>query len=104
MPVNHEPKERPLIRVFLSVYENERWKNANLRWLEEEQDGAVEVLATTSGGATLALEHTLIQLFDGEKEDSSHFTEIFSRIENSPILVVPERNLVIFIPIRAVTK
>ena len=95
--------ERPLIKVFLSAYENEGWKNAELRWLEEEQDGAVEVLATRSDGVTLALEHTLIQLFSGEKEDSTRFTKIFSRIERSPILVVPERNLVIFIPIRAVT-
>lgn len=104
--MRHQPKERPerpLIRVLLSAYGNEAWKNAKLHWLEDEQDGAIDVLATKSDGATLAIEHTLIQLFSGEKEDSTRFAATFSRIERSPMLVVPERSLVVFIPIRAVT-
>ena len=94
-------KERPLIELFLSAYENDGWKGCTLDWLEDKQDGAVEVLATKSDGTTLALEHTLIQPFVGEKFDSERFLRAFSRIENNPALVVPERNLDVVIPVGA---
>jgi hypothetical protein len=48
---------------LLSAYENDRWKDASLNWIEESEENAVEVIATRSDGATLALEHTLIEPF-----------------------------------------
>jgi hypothetical protein len=48
MPVTSEPRERPLIRMFLACYENCSWKDAMTDWVEEKQDGAVEVIATGS--------------------------------------------------------
>jgi len=74
MPVKSQPRERPertLVSVFLSAYEDEGWKNAKLRWLEDEQDSAVEVLATNSDGSTLAHPHPTIQRRK-EKLDSFH--------------------------------
>jgi hypothetical protein len=73
MPVKSPPRERPLIEMFLSAYENNAWKTASLDWVEEKQDGAVEVVATRADGMTLALEHTLIQPFVGEQFDSERF-------------------------------
>jgi hypothetical protein len=58
-----EYPERPLIKMLLSAYENDRWKDASLNWIEESEENAVEVIATRSDGATLALEHTLIEPF-----------------------------------------
>ena len=55
MPVKTEPKERPIIRMLLSACGDSAWKNASLDWVEEKQDGAVEVIATAPDGATLAL-------------------------------------------------
>jgi hypothetical protein len=43
MPVKAEPKERPIIRILLSACENGAWRDADLDWVEEKQDGAVEV-------------------------------------------------------------
>jgi hypothetical protein len=104
MPVKSPPKERPLIEMFLSAYENDAWRNAALDWVEEKQDGAVEVVATRADGTTLALEHTLIQPFVGEKFDSERFMKAFARIEKNPALVVPERNLDVIIPVGAIPK
>ena len=81
MPVKTEPKERPIIRMLLSACDNGAWKDASLDWVEEKQDGAVEENTTAPSGATLALEHTLIQPFVGEKLDSQAFMKAFGRIE-----------------------
>ena len=66
-----EYPERPFIRMFLSGFDNGAWKDASLNWIEETQENAVEVIATSSTGKTVALEHTLIELFTGEKYDST---------------------------------
>ncbi len=100
MPVKTEPKERPIIRMLLSACEDGAWKDASLDWVEEKQDGAVEVIATRPDGATLALEHTLIQPFVGEKFDSEVFMKAFGRIEKNPSLVISERALDVIIPVR----
>ncbi len=104
MPVKSPPKERPIIELFLSAYENDTWKTASLDWVEEKQDGAVEVIATRIDSTTLALEHTLIQPFVGEKFDSEKFIKAFSRIERNPDLILPERHLNLFIPVHAIPK
>src|SRR6266566_3766238 len=104
MPVKFPPRERPLIEMFLSAYENDTWKGASLDWVEEKQDGAVELVATSVSGRNLALEHTLIQPFVGEKFDSEAFIKAFGRIEKNPALVLPERNLYVIIPVHAIPK
>ena len=104
MPSKTEPKERPIIRMLLSACGACAWKDASLDWVEEKQDGTVEVIATGRDGATLALEHTLIQPFVGEKFDSEAFMKAFGRIEKNPLLVLPERNLDVIIPVHAIPK
>jgi hypothetical protein len=101
MPVKTTRKERPLITLFLSAYENDGWKSCSLDWVEDKQDGAVEVVATKSDGTTLALEHTLIQPFVGEKSDSERFLTAFSRIERDKSLVEPGRSVEVYIPVGA---
>jgi hypothetical protein len=92
--------ERPLIAMFLSAYEQGAWKDAGLNWIEEAQENAVEVIATRADGTTLALEHTLVELFAGEKYDSTIFTEAFaSRIDKNPELTIPGRALDVMIPV-----
>jgi len=104
MPVKSSPRERPIIEMLLSAHENDTWKGASLDWVEEKQDGAVEVIATRADGTSLALEHTLIQPFVGEKFDSEAFMKAFGRIEKNPVLVLPERNLDVIIPVHAIPK
>lgn len=104
VPVKSQPRERPIIEMFLSAYENDAWKDASLDWVEERQDGAVEVIATKTDRTTLALEHTLIQPFVGEKFDSEAFVRAFGRIEKNPALVVPERTLDVIIPVHGIPR
>ncbi|MGA9885161.1 MAG: hypothetical protein WBQ34_15710 [Candidatus Acidiferrales bacterium] len=94
-------KERTLIQLFLSAYERDAWRDCALDWLEDVQDSAVELRATKRDGTTLALEHTLIQPFVGEKFDSKWFERVFSRIEMNPALVIPERNVDVTVPVKA---
>jgi hypothetical protein len=104
MPVKAEPKERPIIRMLLSACDNGAWQPAQLDWVEEKQDGAVEVIANRTDGIRLALEHTLIQPFVGEKFDSEAFMRAFGRIEKNPALTLPERHMDIIIPVHAIPK
>ena len=99
MPVQSPRKERPLIELFLSAYDNDSYKGCLLEWLEDKQDGAVEVLATNRAGETLAIEHTLIEPFVGEKQDSNRFLKAFLRLEGDSALVVPERDIDIGLPV-----
>jgi hypothetical protein len=103
MAANSPPREypeRPLIKMLLSAYENDAWKGASLNWIEETEENAVEVIATRSDGVTLALEHTLIEPFVGEKYDSTVFTEAFvDKIEKNSALVLPERSLDVLVPV-----
>jgi hypothetical protein len=63
--------------MLLAGYEQGAWKDASLNWVEETEENTVEVIATCADGKTLALEHTLIELFVGEKYDSTIFTGAF---------------------------
>lgn len=62
----------------------------------------VEVIATRADGIRLALGHTLIQPFVGEKFDSEVFMRAFGRIEKNAALAVPERLLDVIIPVSAI--
>lgn len=101
MPVKAPPRERPFIEMFLSFYENDSWNRATRDWVEERQDGAVEVVATRGDGVTLALEHTLIQPFSGEKFDTDKFMKAFARIERNPDLTLAARGFDVIIPVGA---
>ena len=89
--------------LLLACDNNGAWQNAHLDWVEEKEDGAVEVIATRVDGTRLALEHTLIQPFVGEKFDSEVFMRAFGRIEN-PALTLAERQLDVIIPVNAIRK
>jgi hypothetical protein len=104
MPIKSEPRERPFIKMFLSAYEGGLWKDAIPDWVEETQDGAVEVIATRADGTTLAIEHTILQPFVGEKRDSFEFMEALARIDKNPALVMPERLLTVNVPVGAIPK
>ena len=103
MPTKPREREKTLIRYFLSSYEHNSWANCHLDWLDEKKDGAVEVLATRPDGKTLALEHTLIEIFVGEKEDYVHFKR-FLLIEDDASMAVPDRIIYVDMPKGALPK
>jgi len=72
VPTTGVRDEDPLIALFLSVYEGRSWAGdrSHKEYPERVRDGAVEVIARqVTTGRTLAIEHTLIEPFVGEKTD-----------------------------------
>jgi hypothetical protein len=97
-------KSRPediFIEAFLSAYDDLSWADADKDWVDRRVDGGVEMLATRkSDGKTLAIEHTLIQPFVGDINDFKFFERAFLKIEDDKSLIVPDRWIQVFVPIR----
>ena len=96
-------REDAIIELFVSAYEGSDWENSQICWLDHVKDGAVDALVTRSDGKTLAIEHTLIESFLGEREDFEGFKR-FLRIEDDPALQQTDRIVYIDVPRNALTK
>ena len=96
-------REDAIIELFVSAYEDCTWKNSRIDWLDRVTDGAVEALITRTDGKTLAIEHTLIESFVGEREDLERFKR-FLPIENDPALRQADRIVYIDVPRGALPK
>lgn len=93
-------REDAFIERFLSAYENHSWADAEIDWLDKKSDGAIEARVTRiSDGKTLAIEHTIIEPFVGDKEDFASFKAAFPRIEEDESLLVPGRWIRVFVPV-----
>ena len=100
MPSKPRPED-VFIEAFLSAYDDLSWANADKDWVDRRTDGGVEMLATRkSDGKTLAIEHTLIQPFVGDIEDFKFFERAFLKIEDDKSLIVADRWIQVFVPIR----
>src|SRR5271166_5124832 len=93
-------RENWFIKLFVDAYEDYTWAGAHLCWLDQKIDGAVELLATRkSDGNTLAVEHTLLEPFVGNKSDFANFKLVFLSIMDDQSLLLPERAMTVFIPV-----
>ena len=88
MPASPDPHVKEMIALFLGVYDNGRWKSALVEWPDEERDGDIDAIATL-GGARLAIEHTLIEPFEGNLEEVDRLRRWFLPIEADPTLRSP---------------
>src|SRR5947207_2460202 len=96
MPTKPRREDR-LIAMFLSAYEDDTWAGAAIDWIDQRQDGAVEAVARRSDGGTLAIEHTLIEFFSGERTDLERFKP-FLGIESDESLSVPGKIIYVNVP------
>lgn len=97
-------REDTFIGLFLSAYENGSWADT----LHEQPDKiertrpAVDWLAKRkSDGKTLAIEHTIVEPFLGEKSDFASFEAAFLEIERDTSLPVAGRWIQVFVPVGA---
>src|SRR5689334_3413293 len=99
-------REDAIVEAFLSRYEDGSWADAQLEWLDKTMDGAVEVRATrASDGKRVAIEHTIIEPFIGEKADFAIFRAAgLAAIENDDSLVVPGLRIEVFVPVGTFNK
>lgn len=97
-------REYELIDLFLSAYEQDSWEGCKKDWLETKQDRAIELLATRrADSTTLAIEHTLIEPFVGEKADFVQFSSLLE-IEKDQSLTVPGHAIYVDVPVGALRK
>jgi hypothetical protein len=103
MPTTGHRFEDALIDLFLNVYDSGSWAPALTTRVSPERtmDGAVEMIATrTADGVTLAIEHTLIEPFVGEKTDfHSHFKALAEQLRADPSLIFPRHVLYVNAPV-----
>jgi hypothetical protein len=95
-------REYLFISQFLSAYDGSSWADAEHSQPDkiDRKKPAVEWLAKRkSDGKTLAIEHTIIEPFIGEKSDFATFSAAFLGIERDTSLLVPGRWIRVFVPV-----
>lgn len=99
MPATPGRNEQTFIRLFVSAYENFAWAGSKIEPLDEQVDGAIEALITRADGQTMAIEHTLIEPFVGDKRDYAAFEQAFLNIEDDTSLAVPDTGTIVYVPV-----
>jgi hypothetical protein len=88
--------------MFLSEYGV--YPNIDYPEDRERNKGAVDAIAKDQYGSSLAMEHTLIQPFDGEREDAQPFSRVFEPINQDTSLAVPGHLITISPSVGSVPK
>ena len=96
-------REDVFIKLFLSAYEDGSWADAECSQPDKiiRSKPAVDWFATRkSDNKTLAIEHTIVEPFVGEKSDLAFFLNAaFLDIESDASLLVPGRWIQVFVPV-----
>jgi hypothetical protein len=98
-------RDQQLVLHFLSAFNQHHGTSFRVvRRPDEEnrQTPAVEAVAADDDGTTLAFEHTLIEPFEGEKNDSARFEQVFVPLEGHPDLMKPGCNVRLKIAVGAI--
>jgi hypothetical protein len=97
-----DSREGIFISLFVKAYEDGSWADA----LHEQPDRIVRTKKAVdwlskrkSDGKRLAIEHTIIEPFEGEKADFASFEAAFLEIERDTSLLVPGRGIRVFVPV-----
>lgn len=98
MPSKSGRDDEVFVKLFVSAYENFAWKDSYICWLDQKQDGAVDALVTRPDGETMAVEHTLIEPFVGDKRDFAAFDQSLTALRNDQSLAVPNAGIEVYIP------
>ncbi len=99
--------DRQLIQVFLDGYNGHAGVHFAVESYPEDterQATAVDVIARDHRGTTLAIEHTLVQPFGGEREERSRFLKVLGRLEGNEELKVPGYWICILVSVGALPK
>ncbi len=95
-------REDELIERFVLGYEERTWVDSTIDWPDKTADNKVDALVSRqTDGKTLAIEHTIIEPFTGEKQDFAEFERVLVELEADTSLVVPERWIRVFIQVGA---
>jgi hypothetical protein len=96
-----------LVKMFLSKYKDEDGNSYTLESrpdTTERKEKAIEAIAVAKNGRRLAIEHTLIQPFEKQREDDIPFLAVFEQLRADASLRVPNRLIDVLVPAFAVIK
>lgn len=96
-----------LVKMFLSQFKDEEGRSYALKKrpdVEERKAKAIEAVAVSDDGRTLAIEHTYIQPFEGQKSDDVPFLTVFEQLRKDPSLKIANRFIDVLVPAFAVQK
>ena len=98
MPTTARP-ENQIIKLFVSAYESDSWRDANLTFPDETKDGGIDGYVERADSKTLAIEHTVLEPFVGDIADQTEMIPVFAPIESNKALVVPDTWIRLFVPV-----
>ncbi len=99
-------RDRQLVNQFLIGYNFLSGSSFTATQFPEDEDRtkpAVEVIAT-DGTRTMAIEHTLLEPFVGQKEDDVRFLKVFGSLEGAPDLLKAGFDVDLIVSVGAIPK
>jgi hypothetical protein len=96
-----------LVKMFLSQFKDDDGRSYTLKArpdVEDRKAKAVEAIAVAEDGHTLAIEHTYIQPFEGQRSDDIPFLTAFEHLRKDPSLKIPNRFIDVLVPAFAIQK
>jgi len=100
-------QDKQLIELFLAGYSEVRGKSFRVILRPDEVDRrgeAVDGLAAAEDGERLAIEHTMIEPFEGERADAKPFLAAFSNLEKDPSLILPNYDVTVIAQAYAIPR
>lgn len=100
-------RDRQLAMALVRGFNQMSWGNYDHFSFPEDIAGhveAVDVIAIAPSGTRLAVEHTTVLPFLGEREDTIAFAEVFSQLESDPLFRLPEFGIDVHIPIGVIPR
>src|SRR5260370_15978840 len=101
VPEDFDRDDIELVKLFLTYYkdaEGSFYIPTARPDKVERKEKAVEAIAEDKHGHRLAIEHTLIEAFEGQKGDDPRFEAVFERLQKDESLRVPDRFIEVFPP------
>ena len=101
-------RDQKLVSAFLYEYRNISGSTFKVKeWVDDNERNkpAVEAIAVdTARGTSLAIEHTLLQPYEGEKNDTRTFLTVIGELEKDASLALPRYEVSIFVRVGAIPK
>ncbi|MGZ8847108.1 MAG: hypothetical protein ACXW3C_11655 [Pyrinomonadaceae bacterium] len=99
--------DQELVSLFIDKYNAVNNQSYRIQYRPEElqrNKPAVEAIAINESGRTLAVEHTLLQPFVGEKDDAQRFLTALGQIGKESDILLPKHMVTVAVNVGAIPK
>jgi hypothetical protein len=100
-------RDMKLVELLIEHLNSRRGTDYKVTSRPDQKDGtnkAVEAIATAGDGTSIAIEHTLIEPFFGDKDDTQPLLKVFARVETDPECCLREYYIEVYVPVGAIRK